>query len=198
MLIILLRYPEPGRAKTRLIAAIGAVAAADLQHEMSVRTLATARQFAQGANHGIEVRFTGGTLGQMSTLYGADLQYREQGEGDLGHRLSLAIAEGLRSGARTVVVIGTDCPALTVDHLYAANEALGESDLVLGPALDGGYYLIGLSQPHSELFEGIDWSTERVLSQTMQAAHRLGLSVRLLAPLADVDRPEDLPQVPTS
>jgi len=198
MLIIFVRYPEAGRAKTRLIPAIGAVAAAEMQHEMSVRTLATARQFAKGANDWIEVRFAGGTPEQMAALYGADLQYREQGKGDLGQRLTLAIADGFRSGARTVVVIGTDCPALNAGHLHAANEALGESDLVLGPALDGGYYLIGLRQPRLELFEGIDWSTERVLSQTMQAADRLGLNIYLLEALADVDRPDDLRHVPVS
>ena len=192
MLIVFVKYPEPGKSKTRLIPAIGATKAAEIQHQMSLLTLATAREFSHRTGNDVEIRFTGSTAEAMATLYGSDLRYREQSEGDLGERLRLAIDEGFYSGAPNVVVIGTDCPALTVAHIAAAQDALAETDVVLGPAFDGGYYLIGLRQPQCELFEGIAWSTNQVLQQTLNAAKRAGLSVRLLETLADIDRPEDL------
>lgn len=198
MLIIFIKYPEPGKSKTRLIPAVGATKAAAIQHDMSLRTLATAREFGRNTRSDLEVRFAGGTAGAMAALYGADLRYREQSGGELGQRLQLAMADGFCAGAPTVVVIGTDCPALTVAHLVAAQDALAQADVVLGPALDGGYYLIGLRQPRSDLFEGIAWSTAQVLQQTIDAAGRGGLSVHLLEKLADIDRPEDLKLIPSS
>lgn len=197
MLIVFVKYPEPGKSKTRLIPAVGATKAAAIQHAMSARTLATAREFGHLRRNDVEIRFTGATLAAMATLYGTDLRYCDQAGGDLGQRLRLAIADGFSAGARSVVVIGTDCPALTVAHLFAADDALLETDVVLGPAFDGGYYLVGLRQPQPELFEGITWSTDQVLTQTLDAASRAGLSVRLLEKLVDIDRPEDLKFVPS-
>lgn len=196
MLIVFAKYPAAGQAKTRLIPAVGPIEAADLQHRMTLRTLATARQFSRETGIDIEARSTGATAEQMEGLYGDDLRYRDQGEGDLGRRLHTAIAEGFGNGARTVVVVGTDCPALTTQHLWTAQRALTTTDLVVGPAVDGGYYLIGLRQPRKELFEGIMWSSERVLEQTLDIAGRLGLSTQLLELLADIDRPEDLQHLP--
>jgi len=196
MLIVFVRYPAPGKAKTRLIPAVGPVAAADIQHRMSLCTLAVASEFGRDHKVDAEVRFTGGTAEQMVPLYGRDLRYRDQGEGDLGQRLKLAVADAFDAGARTVVVIGTDCPKLSAGHLRDAHEALLDADVVLGPALDGGYYLIGLRQAHLQLFDDIAWSTQRVLQQTLDATSRLGLSVQLLETLADVDRPEDLQHLP--
>ncbi|MBI3863082.1 MAG: TIGR04282 family arsenosugar biosynthesis glycosyltransferase [Planctomycetia bacterium] len=196
MLLVFVRYPEAGTTKTRLIPAVGAVAAAEIQHRMSLHTLTCAREFSHDANIDVEVRFAGGTVEQIATLYGADLKYRDQGAGDLGPRLARATADAFLAGARRVIVIGTDCPALSVQHLRGAHDALVEADVVLGPAADGGYYLIGVREPHPELFEGIAWSSEWVLAQTLSAADRLGLAVQLLETLADVDRPEDLRHVP--
>jgi rSAM/selenodomain-associated transferase 1 len=196
MLIIFTKYPEPGMTKTRLVPAIGAIAAADIQHRMSLRTFAIAKEFCREIGTEIEIRFTGGTAEQMAGKYGPELQYREQGVGDLGQRLTLAVNDAFLGGAREVVAIGSDCPGLSTIHLLAASEALLDTDVVLGPALDGGYYLIGLRQPHVELFNGIAWSTEHVLQQTLQIANRLGLAVHLLETLADIDRPEDLRHMP--
>lgn len=196
MLIVFVKYPEPGKSKTRLIPAIGATRAAEIQHRMSLETLATAREFGRSGRHEVEIRFTGAKAEAMATLYGADLRYCDQGDGDLGQRLTAAIADAFSAGARTVMIIGTDCPALTVTCLVAAQNALAETDVVLGPALDGGYYLIGLRFPHCELFQGIAWSTGQVFEQTLDVAQRAGLSVHVLETLADIDRPEDLKFVP--
>jgi rSAM/selenodomain-associated transferase 1 len=196
MLIVFARFPEPGKTKTRLIPATGEVAAADIQHRMSLRTLEIATKFGREEKVDVEIRYTGATGEEMAALYGTDLRFRLQGDGNLGQRLDRAITEGFLTGARMVLVIGTDCPALSADQLRSARDALAEADVVLGPAVDGGYYLIGLRQPHAELFDGIAWSTARVLQQTLDVASRLGLSTHLLELLADIDRPEDLQHLP--
>lgn len=196
MLIVMLKYPEPGKAKTRLIPAVGAIRAAEIQHRMALRTLASAKEFGQSSGDDVEIRFTGATVEAMAMLYGSGMRYRDQRHGDLGQRLKLAVADGFRGGAQTVIVVGTDCPALTVAHLREAREALTKDDVVLGPAFDGGYYLIGLRQPQFILFEGIAWSTDAVCDQTLDAASRAGLSVCLLEKLPDVDRPDDLKFLP--
>ena len=118
--------------------------------------------------------------------------YRRQTSGDLGRRMATAFAEAFRSGALRVAVIGTDCPAITPELLAEAFQRLETADLVLGPATDGGYYLIALRRPVPELFVDIPWGSPRVLEQTLQRAQRLSLSVALLKTLSDVDRPEDV------
>ena len=114
-----------------------------------------------------------------------------QGAGDLGERLTRVIDDGFGDGATAVVVIGTDCPALTAAMLNDAFAALEHADVVIGPARDGGYYLIGLGAPHAELFADIPWSTPDVLAMTIDAAERGGLRVRLLPPLSDIDTAAD-------
>ncbi len=193
-LIVFTRFPEPGKTKTRLIGRLGAVGAADLQREMTTHTLAEARVFAARGGAGVEVRYEGGGEAQMSETFGGDLRYVPQGGGDLGDCLVQAIATAFEERARTVLVIGSDCPGVTADLLERALDLLrGEARrVVLGPALDGGYYLIGLGRVVPELFEEVAWGTEHVLDQTIERARRAGLEVRLLEALADVDRPEDL------
>ena len=110
---------------------------------------------------------------------------------DLGERMSNAFARTFESGRDKVVLIGTDCPTLQSQHLLQAFEALNHSDLVLGPARDGGYYLIGMKGRAAYLFEGIVWSTSQVLSQTLHVASQQGLIVTLLPELDDIDTQED-------
>lgn len=112
---------------------------------------------------------------------------------DLGDRMHEAFAEAFQDGAERVVLAGTDCPGVSADIFEKAFKALDRNDLVLGPASDGGYYLIAMKRPLPSLFAGIPWSTKDVLSQTMQAADKLGLRLSLVDLLNDVDRPEDLP-----
>ena len=114
----------------------------------------------------------------------------QQGQ-DLGERMSNAFALTFESGGDKVVLIGTDCPTLQSHHLLQAFEALNHSDLVLGPATDGGYYLIGMKSNAADLFEGIAWSTSQVLSQTLHVASQQGLIVTLLSELDDIDTQED-------
>ena len=123
---------------------------------------------------------------------GSDIIYRQQSEGDLGRRMALAFKESFSAGMTGVVIIGTDCPDLKVQLMVKAFHALEQNDLVLGPALDGGYYLIGLRRLIPELFTGISWSTAEVLEQTISIAQRLDLAIAFLPLLNDIDRPEDL------
>ena len=193
-LIIFTRYPEPGRVKTRLCGVLGPVGAAELQREMTRHTLTTARAIGSTRGIDIEVRYAGGDDALMRGCFGGDLAYRPQGEGDLGQRMARAIEDALGEGAPAAVVIGSDCPGVTPEILGQAFDALGEDreGVVLGPALDGGYYLVGMSRERPELFRGIDWGTEHVFRQTGAAAREAGYPIRTLEPLADVDRPEDL------
>jgi rSAM/selenodomain-associated transferase 1 len=110
---------------------------------------------------------------------------------DLGERMASAFACSFELGMDKVVLIGTDCPSLQSEHLNQAFEALTHSDLVLGPATDGGYYLIGMKRRADYLFEGITWSTAEVLSQTLAVATAHGLHFTLLDELSDIDTQED-------
>jgi rSAM/selenodomain-associated transferase 1 len=110
---------------------------------------------------------------------------------DLGERMANAFARSFELGIDKVVLIGTDCPTLQSQYLNEAFEALSNSDLVLGPATDGGYYLIGMKRKADYLFEGISWSTSEVLSQTLAVATAHGLHFTLLDELSDIDTQED-------
>lgn len=115
---------------------------------------------------------------------------RQRGEG-LGERMHWAIATSLQSW-QSVVLIGSDCPAISSGYSRSALCALDSVDVVLGPATDGGYVLIAMKSPEPGVFEGVDWSTPQVLLQTRQRLATLGLSSFELPVLNDIDRPEDL------
>jgi len=192
-LIVFSRYPEPGKTKTRLIPALGAQGAAALQRQMTEYTLLQVREICSLRPLSLEVRFAGGNASLMQNWLGADLVYQPQGEGDLGSRMARSLAFAFQAGMERVVIIGTDCPGLNAHLIGSAFDGLIAHDLVLGPATDGGYYLIGLSSFICQLFSGISWGSAQVLQQTQNIACDLELSVDYLMELADVDRPEDLP-----
>ncbi len=129
----------------------------------------------------------------MSHWLGDGARFLPQGAGDLGERMAGAFEESFRTGSTATVIIGSDCPGLSPDVITAAFARLTETPVVLGPARDGGYYLIGLSRPMPELFRGIPWGTDRVLADSLAVLQRRGCKPALLDPLEDIDRPEDLP-----
>lgn len=191
-LILFTRYPEPGRTKTRLIPALGAEGAASLQRRMSEAIVTQMAQFAAQYPVCPEIRYADGTQQAVEAWLASDIPCLAQGEGDLGDRLRRAFAQAFAQGAGKVVVIGADCPGLTPALFARAFAALATQDLVLGPAMDGGYYLVGLNRPAPSLFSEIPWGTGEVLTATQKQAQSLNLSTHLLESLADVDRPEDL------
>jgi uncharacterized protein len=182
---ILAKAPVPGYAKTRLIPAIGAHAAAVLQAKLTERTV----------QMGI-----GSEVGPITLCCAPDASHRSfrdlqkehgvrlapQPRGDLGARMLAAMQNG------PTLVIGTDCCAVTPAHLHGAAEALQDNDVVLVPAEDGGYVLIGTHEPQPSVFEGIAWSTPHVMQQTRARAAASRLRMRELPPLWDIDTEDDL------
>lgn len=187
-LIVFLKHPTPGRVKTRLAAALGAEDAAAVYSAMAEELMRRTRspRLKRLAFHAPEA-----TREQMEAwLSGED--WRVQSGGDLGERMRRAFDETFAGGARRVAIVGTDLPWLGEADVLEATHALDDSDVVVGPARDGGYYLLALSRPVPELFRDVAWSTGSVLQTTLQRAQALGLAVRQLAPRADVDTPQDL------
>jgi len=187
-LLLFIRYPRPGQTKTRLIPALGAVGAAQLQRQMTEYLLCQIQQ----PDWQLQIHFTGGTRSEMTNWLGTELMYRPQVGDTLGDRLRYAFEQASQN---RIIAIGADCVDLNTDHIHQAFQALTRHDVVLGPAQDGGYYLIGLRRfcpPLGALFEDIDWSTSRVLLQTQAKVRQLGRSLAQLETLSDIDRPQDL------
>lgn len=190
--MLMTRAPVPGAVKTRLIPALGAAGAAALHREMTAHALAWARAALAGLPGDLEVRFTGGSVEDMRNCFGPVHRYIPQGGGDLGARMLQAFEAAACEGVERTVVIGSDCPALDADRMRQAFYRLANDDVVLGPANDGGYYLIGLRAPEPRLFTGIDWGSATVLDETLTRARAANLQVALLDVLTDVDEPADL------
>ncbi len=196
-LIIFTRYPEPGTTKTRMIPELGVEGAADLQRRMTDHLVLKVKTLIEQRSLAVEIRFEGGSERLMREWLGPSFSYRRQGRGDIGRRMERAIADGFQDGCESVVIIGSDIPDISSAIIHQAFEELQKNNLVLGPAGDGGYYLIGMQkadkdQAYRKLFETINWGTNKVLSQTFAAANQLGIGYALLDTLKDVDRPEDL------
>jgi rSAM/selenodomain-associated transferase 2/rSAM/selenodomain-associated transferase 1 len=145
-----------------------------------------------GSEVSVEFYIHGEGQDRFRIWLGDDVLYRPQGKGTLGARMNRAFQDSFRAGMTKVIIVGTDCPGISEGLVQGAFGALEKNDLVLGPANDGGYYLIGLRRAAEELFKGIPWGTEEVLTHTRRLAQSLGLRTFLLDPLGDVDRPEDL------
>lgn len=195
LLIVFTRYPEPGKAKTRLAHALGDHGSADIQKKLTEDTLSKVRKFQQAYAVDIKVYYTGSDLQRMKNWLGPGFSFQSQGKGDLGDRLAEACSSAFRQGYKRLVIIGSDCPDLAPTHFEQAFAALYDKDLVLGPAADGGYYLIGLNGEYNSLFTGIPWGSGAVLEQTLNNAEKLGLAIATLETLSDVDRPEDLKHI---
>jgi uncharacterized protein len=187
-LIIFTRYPEPGKTKTRLIPALGEDGSAQLHRRMAEHTVKQARSLSCA----IEVWYVGGSEELMQDWLGKDLWYREQPAGDLGDRMCGAFRSAFEQGYQSVMIVGTDCPGLTTDFMAQGFASLQNYMVTIGPAIDGGYYLIGLQQLVPELFQGITWSTATVFSETLAITDRLQLPTHLLPSLSDIDLPADL------
>lgn len=190
VLIVFVKAPRPGGVKTRLVAALGPERAAQLYRLLADEEIR--RTAPLGNAYRRTFLFAPAEAGAEVAAWLPGEELAPQSEGDLGERMARAFADAFAGGARRVILIGTDTPCLSQAHVCRALSLLDEADLALGPAEDGGYYLIGLMRPRPELFAGIAWSTRSVLSATLERAEQLGLSVRLLEPLADVDTLEDV------
>jgi rSAM/selenodomain-associated transferase 2/rSAM/selenodomain-associated transferase 1 len=191
-LILFTRYPIPGKAKTRLIPKLGEKGAADLQEIMTGLAVLNARCFSSFTGLDVEIRYEGTSKSNMLNWLGKGIEYNKSGKGDLGQRMHRAFEDAFRSGYNRAVVIGCDCPRIDTDCLSEAFSSLKNNDMVIGPATDGGYYLIGLNKPTPELFTGIDWGTDSVYRKTIAIAQDQELRIAQLAELCDIDTPGDL------
>ncbi len=182
-LAIFTRFPTPGAAKARLVPALGAADAAALQRRLTENTLAEMKK----TKLPVEVWTTGGSTDAFREWLGPH-HYVDQGSGDLGARMLRAMTPG------PALVVGSDIPDLRAAHVMAAARKLADHDVVLGPAEDGGYWLIGTNKPQPELFDNVVWGGADVLSKTLSNAK--GLKVGLAERLADLDTPADLARWP--
>ncbi|HET6751621.1 MAG TPA: TIGR04282 family arsenosugar biosynthesis glycosyltransferase [Actinomycetes bacterium] len=187
-LAVIAKEPVAGLAKTRLVPALGAAGAARAASAMLADTLAAVR--ASGAEPWlcfapVEARER---LRRLAPGFGL----LAQASGDLGDRLAACLADLLGAGADRVAIVGADTPHIPAASYRRAFALLDEADIVLGPALDGGYYLVAAKASRPELFVGVPMGTEVVLTETLTRATRGGLLVAMLSPLRDLDRVEDL------
>jgi uncharacterized protein len=186
-LIVFVKAPRPGSVKTRLAQSLGTQAACDAYRFLVDRALV---QLTSLAN--VELRFSpDDALDEIKPWLQTNWVAAAQGGGTLGERLIRAFRNAFADGCTNVVAIGSDCPEVTTLDLFEAWNSLETQDVVVGPASDGGYWLIGLNAPSDGIFEQIDWSTARVFEQTMQWIRANGKSYHLLRELSDVDTEND-------
>jgi hypothetical protein len=186
-LIVFLKAPREGLVKTRLAREIGAAAVCEA-YRILVETLL--QQIASLRD--VELRFTPDDAeAEIRSWLRPGWQAQPQGDGHLGKRLQTAFAKGFQAGATRVAIIGSDCPDVTAEDIRQAWDGLSAHEVVLGPASDGGYWLIGLNRLQPALFEAIPWSSENVLAETLRRAQQAGLRVRLLRVLSDIDTEAD-------
>src|SRR5688500_11737414 len=189
-LAVMTKAPQAGKVKTRLTPRLSSEEAAALNTCFLRDTAAAiARTAEQGTSRGIAVYTPVGAEGAYAGILPEEFELVPQ-RGDLfGERLALAAEDLLRLGFDSLCLIDSDSPTVPQEAFAEAVDVLAQpgDSIVLGPSDDGGYYLIGLKKLHRQLFEGIDWSTERVLEQTIQRAGEMRLPVHLLAAWYDVD-----------
>jgi rSAM/selenodomain-associated transferase 1 len=188
--LVFVRAPEAGRVKTRLAASLGAEAALRVYRRLAEHTLAEAR--ALGGE--VRVHFTPADgEAQVRAWLGDGPRYLPQAAGDLAARMEAAFRAAFDDGAERVVIIGSDLPELSAALLRRAFDALESHATVIGPARDGGYYLLGMRTMIDGLFDGIPWSTGEVLARTLDRLGAAGIEPALLDTLSDVDEVGDLP-----
>ena len=182
-LLFILKAPVVGSVKTRLAEHIG-----------EVRALAAYRSMVEhlfdhlAAHRSFEIHFTPAEEEDlMRSWLGLDHPYYPQVEGDLGARMRAAVGGSFARGSSSVVLLGGDCPYVTDLTIREVETQLRKNDVVVGPAADGGYYLLSLNRPHAELFADIAWSTDTVFSTTLERIKAAGLRVAMLDVLEDVD-----------
>lgn len=191
-IIVFARFPVSGRVKTRLIPALGPEGAVRVHRRLMLHAVRNARVACQACNAQLELHFDGADENAIQHWLGDSVRIRPQSTGDLGERMARAFEEGFQNRCGAVVLIGSDCPGLTPEILAEAFERLKHGPVVLGPATDGGYYLVGLTSPMPELFRGITWGTDQVLAQSLETLSRIAVKPAILPELADIDRPEDM------
>jgi hypothetical protein len=182
-LAVMLKVPGAIEVKSRLAKSIG------VEQALKAYRLIVETFLAQLPVESLrEIYYTPVQAGrEIKGWLGGHYTYYHQSEGDLGNRLAAACEESIGRGAEAAVLMGGDCPYIDQSVIEEAAEGLNKKDVVIGPTLDGGYYLIACKQSIPDLFKGIKWSTDSVFLDTLERIKTLGLSVFILNPLEDVD-----------
>lgn len=190
-ILLFVKWPEPGKVKTRIAATAGVERAAEIYRMLVAAVCARLPREVpvivcfDPAEKGVEVRdWLGSILPQA-------VDWMAQVPGDLGARLAAGFAGAFAAGWEQVAVIGSDCVEITGEILDAAWAALATEDIAIGPTDDGGYYLLAMRAENARLFSDIRWSTEHTLTDTRRRAEAAELRVRQLATLSDVDTEAD-------
>lgn len=195
-IIIFTKYPTPGKSKTRLIPFLGSDGAARLQKKMTETVVATVLDYCKYRQCTFEIHFDGGSQQKMKDWLGADLSYKKQHGNNLGEKMATAIGQHINCGT-TTILIGSDCPQIDGRVLSDAFSILKKKDVAIGPAHDGGYYLIGVRGSFSNytlplVFADIHWGTNTVLQTTCTQMDKNTISYDLTRKLHDIDTAEDL------
>jgi rSAM/selenodomain-associated transferase 1 len=190
-LAIFAKYWEPGRVKTRLAARMGADAASRL-HRCFVGHLL--RRFAHFDAQRTLAIWPPDAVAAARRQTPPEWVVEAQTDGDLGQKIAAFIQSHLAAGSRKLVLVGADSPDVPVDRIERAFERLSNQQVVLGPATDGGYFLVGLNA-WAPIFDNISWGTDQVLSETIRKLDALKITHAVLEPWADVDRPDDLDEL---
>lgn len=185
-LILFARYPVPGECKTRLIPAVGPAGAAAIHRKLAQHCA----QLLCDSGCPVTIAYTGAGEDAFAEWLGERPDFAEQASGDLTARL-LPFCDDA-----PLIFFGSDTPDLGASHIAAAIAGLETHEVVIGPALDGGYYLIGISKPLPQLFTDMPWSSDQVLPETLRRLRAMEIEPLLLEPLSDCDTPADLEQWP--
>ncbi len=185
-LLIFARNPVYGKVKTRLAATIGNDKALLIYQKLVEHTAAVTKNIDAA-----RMVYYSDFIADGDDWNDAYLKVVQRGK-DLGERMCNAFNDTLKSGEKKVVIIGTDCYELTSEIISSAFTGLSNYDIVIGPALHGGYYLLGMNTQHPHLFDNIKWGTDMVLKGTIARCAALGLSYFLLPALSDIDEENDL------
>jgi len=182
-LVIFAKEPRAGECKRRLAQAIGSGAAKELYAAFLEDTLKRLEKIKHPAKI---IAFTPDSAEDFFKSFEGAFSILPQGGGDLGERMRRAFIWARENGFKRTVIVGSDVPDVPLDYIRGAFRNLSGCDIVLGPAADGGYYLIGMKEPF-DIFSGIAWGTNRVRAETLARAARLGLGARDLPVWSDVD-----------
>jgi uncharacterized protein len=185
--IIFVKNPVHGKVKTRLAATIGNDKALDIYLDLTTHTLKTAANTTADRYIYFSDEIDN-TIGQNAAAF----KKAVQSGADLGERMENAFSDVLNNSYRKVLIIGTDCPGISPEIIQSAFNRLTDTDVVIGPAADGGYYLLGMKALHSSLFDNIKWSTSSVLQTTVERCMQNNLRYQLLEELNDIDEEKDL------
>jgi len=184
------KFPEPGKVKTRIARDTGPDRAVEVYRQIAAKVIGNT--LPSDNEYERIIFYWPGTAGDQFRTWLPGEKLLPQRGADIGERMALAIRDMLCEGASKAVIAGVDIPELHREIVRDAFSKLDKADVVIGPALDGGYYLIGMKALHERIFQGISWSTDKVLGQTILAVEALNVKWDAVATLSDVDTLEDL------